>query len=639
MTAVMYSDPHETFKASFETISLLTGEEFFQRLVAHVSKTLGVDTVWLAEYHAEQNAMSTMAFLHKGTYMNNMSYLIEGTPCEAIVRSTEVVHYPRRMRDLFPGKHTMMARFASESYVGASLHDSEGCVIGSVAILHSQPVPLTDAIQRILRTIKTRTESELMRFKREREVRARQNQLMGLINGMHDLLINLNQHGQIIMANATAESQLQMDSSSMTGLPIASFLTDAGKSKVLTAIEQLISTGKRYGWLPGGLQLLSRSGDSFEAEGTLSRYELDSKVYYTLVLRRKEDSQEDDKVKDLIDQTEHLGEEVEDLQQSCQLIGESQVMKRLLQNIYMVAGTDATVLINGETGTGKELVAQHIHQSSRRRNRPMIAVNCGAIPANLIESEFFGHAKGAFTGATSERKGRFHLAHGGTIFLDEIGELPPELQVKLLRVIQEGEFEPVGSSKTVKVDVRIIAATHRNLFQLCCENLFREDLYYRLNVFPIEVPPLRERLEDIPLIAQKYMDKQGKRLGKAIGNLDEVQRTILTSYRWPGNVRELQNVIERAAIISQGGGIDLQAFLRQVKPKTEIKGHAAQQPILTRKEFLEFEKQNILRALEATNWKVSGKNGAAALLDMVPSTLSSRITALGIPTSRRLPNG
>jgi len=630
----MYPDAHERFKTSFEDISLLTGDEFFQRLVAHISSSLGVDTVWLAEYHPEQNAMSTMVFLHKGAYMNHMTYLIEGTPCEAIVRSPEVVHYPRRMRELFPDKHTMMSRFASESYVGASLHDNAGCVIGSVAILHSQPVALTDAIHHMLKTIKSRTESELMRFKREREVRTRENQLIGLINGVQDMLINLNQHGQIMMANATAESLLQVDSSSMAGMPIADFLTDAGKSKVLTAIENLIATGERYGWLPGDLQLLSRTGDPFEAEGTLSRYELDKKVYYTLVLRRKIGRLEGDKVKDLIDQTEHLGEEVEELQQACQLIGESQVMKRLLQNIYMVAGTDATVLINGETGTGKELVAQHIHQSSRRRNKPMIAVNCGAIPANLIESEFFGHAKGAFTGATAERKGRFQLAHGGTIFLDEIGELPPELQVKLLRVIQEGEFEPVGSSRTVKVDVRIIAATHRNLFQLCCENLFREDLYYRLNVFPIEVPPLRERIDDIPLIAQKYMDKQGRRLGKTIGRLDEAQRIMLTSYRWPGNVRELQNVIERAAIVSQDGSIDLQAILRQVKPKSEMVNRA-EQAILTRKEFLEFEKQNILRALEATNWKVSGKNGAAALLDMVPSTLSSRINALGIPTSRR----
>ncbi|MEJ1237143.1 sigma 54-interacting transcriptional regulator [Chryseolinea sp. T2] len=622
----------ERFRSSFDTISLLTGEEYFQQLVMQISDLLNVDTVWMAEYHPEQNAMSTVAFLHKGAYMNNMSYLIEGTPCEAIVRSHETVHYPRAIRDLFPSEHSIMVRFSSESYVGASLCDGAGSVVGSVAILHSQPVMLDDAIHYMLSTIKSRSECELVRFKREREIRIRENQLLGLINGVQDLLINLNQRGQIVMVNATAESQLQTDSSSMIGMPIAAFLSDAGKSNVLSTIEELQKTGRRYGWLEGDLTLLPRVGDPFDAEGTLSRYELSTQIYYTLVLRRKIGNQSGDKSKDLIHQTEHLGEELDELQQSCQLIGESQVMKRLLQSIYTVANTDATVLINGETGTGKELVAQHIHQSGHRRNKPMIAVNCGAIPANLIESEFFGHAKGAFTGATSERKGRFQLAHGGTIFLDEIGELPPELQVKLLRVIQEGEFEPVGSSKTIKVDVRIIAATHRNLFQLSCENLFREDLYYRLNVFPIEVPPLRERLDDIALIAQKFIDKHAKRLNRSFDRLNESQRNILKSYRWPGNVRELQNVIERAAIMTKGGQIDLSALNRQLTPRTEIK---TEQPILTRKEFLEFEKQNIIRALEATNWKVSGKDGAAALLDMVPSTLSSRINALGISLTRR----
>ena len=628
----MSLDPRERFRSSFDTISLLTGEEYFQRLVKQISALLGVDTVWMAEYHPDQNAMSTLAFLHKGAYMNNMSYLIEGTPCEEIVQSHEMVHYPRAIRELFPSDHSMLAKFSSESYVGASLCDNSGSVIGSVAILHSQPVLLDEAIHYMLTTIKSRSESELVRFKKEREIRVRENQLLGLINGVQDLLINLNQRGQVVMVNSIAESHLQLDSSSMIGMPIATFLSDASKSNVLSTIEDLQRTSRRYGWIQGDLKLLPRLGDPFDAEGTLSRYELDKQAYYTLVLRRKVGDYGSDKSKDLIHQAEHLGEELDELQQSCQLIGESQVMKRLLQSIYTVANTDATVLINGETGTGKELVAQHIHQSSHRSKKPMIAVNCGAIPANLIESEFFGHAKGAFTGATSERKGRFQLAHGGTIFLDEIGELPMELLVKLLRVIQEGEFEPVGSSKTIKVDVRIIAATHRNLFQLCCENLFREDLYYRLNVFPIEVPPLRERLDDIPLIAQKFIDKHAKRLNRSFDKLNEAQRNILRSYRWPGNVRELQNVIERAAIMSKSGQIDLSAINRQVKPRTE---KISDQPILTRKEFLEFEKQNIIRALEATNWKVSGKDGAAALLDMVPSTLSSRINALGISLTRR----
>jgi formate hydrogenlyase transcriptional activator len=363
----------------------------------------------------------------------------------------------------------------------------------------------------------------------------------------------------------------------------------------------------------------------------LSRYELDEKIYYTLVLRQIDnEARSDESVRRLVDETEYLRGELEEIKDSNQLIGESNAMKRLLQNVYMVAHTDATVLINGETGTGKELVAQHIHQISHRRSKPLVSVNCGAIPATLIESEFFGHAKGAFTGATAERKGRFQLADGGTIFLDEIGELPLDLQVKLLRVIQEGELEPVGSSKTIRVDVRIIAATHQNLFQLIRENKFREDLYYRLNVFPVEIPPLRERQDDIILIANSFINKFGKRLSKKFGPLTSDQKTLLKSHVWPGNVRELQNIIERSAILSQNGALDLHATLGRSLPRNANESGSDENRILTKDEMLEFERKNIIRALKAANWKVSGKDGAAALLKMVPSTLSSRIAALEI---------
>jgi transcriptional regulator with GAF, ATPase, and Fis domain len=289
------------------------------------------------------------------------------------------------------------------------------------------------------------------------------------------------------------------------------------------------------------------------------------------------------------------------------------------------------VLITGETGTGKELVAQHIHQTSKRKNKALVTVNCGAIPATLIESEFFGHAKGAFTGATSERKGRFQLADGGTIFLDEIGELPLDLQVKLLRVIQEGEFEPVGSSRTIKVNVRIIAATHRNLLELCTQNKFREDLYYRLNVFPIEVPPLRDRGDDVVIIANKFIEKFTTRNRKKLRPLSEMQKKLLRSHSWPGNIRELQNVVERAAILAQDDELDLNVTLAGLSvPRKPVKDVEEDDRILTKEELIEFEKRNIIKALKAANWKVSGKAGAAALLNMIPSTLSSRIGALGI---------
>jgi transcriptional regulator with GAF, ATPase, and Fis domain len=624
----------DQFRQSFESISLLTGENFFRNLVRSMSEALKIDGVWVTEYHREQNSMTTMAFWQSGDYVTNFTYLIDGTPCEQVINSQAIVHYSEKILDLFPRDQKMLSRFKGESYVGAALHDENGEVIGSVAFMSSQPVELTEDISTIIKIIKSRAEAELQRLKREREIIQRENQLRGLINGVQDLLINLNQTGQIVMLNSTAESQLGLDEQKGTINHISKFLSDGSKSKLLTLIETCSSdkSDEGYVWIPGVLEMRSLAGDSFEVEGTLSRYELDGKTYYTLVLRSRDDKAEaGEQIKHLIDQTEYLREELEDIKQNNQLVGESNPVKRLLQNVYMVAHTDATVLINGETGTGKELVARHIHLTSTRKEKPMITVNCGAIPASLIESEFFGHAKGAFTGATAERKGRFQLAHGGTIFLDEIGELPLDLQVKLLRVIQESEFEPVGSSKTVKVDVRIIAATHRNLFELSKEGKFREDLYYRLNVFPIEVPPLRERGEDVVLIANTFINRFSKRVNKKLSPLTDEQKHMLKSYSWPGNIRELQNIIERSVILAQNGVLDLNATLGFSKPKLESIAAAQETDrILTKDELLEFEKQNIIRALKVANWKVSGKDGAAALLQMVPSTLSSRINALGI---------
>lgn len=630
------SNTLEAFRYSFESLSLLTGEEFFRELVGKIGETLHADAIWVTEYHKAQNSMTTKSFWHKGQFVDNMSYLIEATPCERVIKSSQLVHYSNSIRELFPDDHKMLEKFNAESYVGAPLHDPKGEIIGSIAFLHSKPVTVVDDVATVLKVVKSRAESELYRLKREFELTHREYQLRGLINGVKDLLINLNEKGQIEMLNATAEYYLAFCVHAQEKkYPIASFLTEASRAKLLMLTETLdkYDRADHYVWIPGDLEMISANGDKFLVEGTLSQYKLDDYTYYTLVLRNREDrSGAEEKIKELIHQTEHLQVELEGIKYSSQLTGECKSIKRLLQNVYMVANTDATVLITGETGTGKELVAQHIHQTSKRNDKPLVTVNCGAIPATLIESEFFGHAKGAFTGASAERKGRFQLADGGTIFLDEIGELPLDLQVKLLRVIQEGEFEPVGSSKTIKVDVRIIAATHRNLLDLCNENKFREDLYYRLNVFPIQVPPLRERGDDVVIIANKFIEKFSIRNRKKLALLNDSQITLLKSYSWPGNIRELQNIIERAAILAESGVLDIKATLpvSVTTAKTTSQDIEDDQRILTKEELIEFEKRNIIRALRASNWKVSGKSGAAALLNMIPSTLSSRIGALGI---------
>lgn len=624
----------ESFKQSFNSISQLTGEDFFRRLVGEIGGVLQAEAVWVSEYHKEQNSMTTKAFWQSGNYLTNFTYLIAGTPCEDVIHSGHPVHYSDSIRELFPDDHKMLSKFSAESYTGAALHDDKGSVIGSLAFLNCRVVPDTDDINYILSVIKTRAEAEMQRLRKELEIIDREYQLRGLINGVQDLLINLNHKGQIIMMNATAEATLGLTLVKDKPYPIASFLTASSRSNLLSLVETLNQEQRqRYLWIPGSMEMISTTGEKFLTEGTLSKYELDDLTYYSLVLRNRSDKTEPgEKAKDLIHRTALLQEELEEIKSSNQLLGESYPMRRLLQNIYMVAHTDATVLITGETGTGKELVARHIHLTSNRKNKPMITVNCGAIPASLIESEFFGHAKGAFTGATAERKGRFQLADGGTIFLDEIGELPLDVQVKLLRVVQEGEFEPVGSSVTVKVNVRIITATHRNLFELSKENKFREDLYYRLNVFPIEVPPLRERGDDLILVANHFIQKFSKKSNKSIPLLNIPQSRILKSYSWPGNIRELQNIVERAVILTTDGDLQLDHLFENPGVKTITDKLDDDDRILTRDELIEFEKKNIIKALKACKWKVSGNSGAAALLRMVPSTLSSRIATLGIKT-------
>jgi formate hydrogenlyase transcriptional activator len=301
----------------------------------------------------------------------------------------------------------------------------------------------------------------------------------------------------------------------------------------------------------------------------------------------------------------------------------SVALQRALREVEVVAPTDSGVLIFGETGTGKELVARAIHNLSGRRNRPFVKLNCAAIPSGLLESELFGHERGAFTGAFMRKAGRFEVADKGTLFLDEVGDIPIELQPKLLRVLQEHEFERLGSTRTQQVDVRVVAATHRNLRQMVSDGQFRSDLYYRLHVFPLPVPPLRERREDIPLLVRHFVDKYARRMSRRIGTIPPQAMEALTSYSWPGNVRELQNFIERAVILSPGSVLHL--------PLAELKQVAVQTPGSELNTLEEMVREHVLRAVRAANWVIGGPNGAAARLGMKRTTLAYQIRKLNIP--------
>ena len=305
-----------------------------------------------------------------------------------------------------------------------------------------------------------------------------------------------------------------------------------------------------------------------------------------------------------------------------QIIGQSDVLKEVFFKIEQVAPTDTTVLILGETGTGKELVARAIHHAGTRKKRPLLKVNCATLPKNLIESELFGHERGAFTGAVTKQVGRFEISEGATLFLDEIGELPPEVQAKLLRVLEHGEFERLGSYRTIKTDVRIIAATNRNLEAEVHQGRFRRDLWFRLNIFPITIPPLRERVKDIPLLANHFITRQCQRLGKKYQKIPKTTMAALMTYSWPGNVRELENVIERAVIASRGVTLPVMEIL---EPENR--------PILGRtrgKTLAKIERDHMIRVLEDCYWRIEGENGAAKILGLNPSTLRGRMRKLGI---------
>ncbi|MEM7307584.1 MAG: sigma 54-interacting transcriptional regulator [Planctomycetota bacterium] len=340
----------------------------------------------------------------------------------------------------------------------------------------------------------------------------------------------------------------------------------------------------------------------------------------------------------LAEENENLEAEIRELQSFGRVVGRSPALSHVLDQVELVAPLDSTVLVLGESGTGKELIAREVHDRSRRSDAPLIRVNCASIPSGLYESEFFGHVRGAFTGAVGDRQGRFELADGGTIFLDEVGELPLDMQAKLLRVLQEGQYERVGDGRTRTTDVRIIAATNRDLKQEAEAGRFRSDLYYRLNVFPIQLPPLRERAEDIPLLAKHFVDSVGARMGRADLRLTKRAVATLRAYPWPGNVRELHNVVERAAILARDGVLrfDLPGAAAQVAAAAHASGSSVgADDLLSDREVRDLERANLLRALERTGGRVSGPEGAAALLRMKPSTLASRVRRLGLRSGLR----
>ena len=627
-------------RAIVEGVEAETGDEFFRSLVRHLAAALAVQYAFVSELLRERCAFRTLAVWGRGTFLDNFEIPLAGTPCEAVLNG-QMSHHPERLQAVFP-EDKGLADWNAESYCGVPLLDASGVVVGHLAIIHDQPMPDGPRGISIMRIFAARARAEIERLRAAAALRDSEERLARILDSAMDAIVTFDATRRVELFNDAAEKVFSCPSTAAIGQPLDRFLTD-GFARAIERSIQAFERGDQapYIWAPDGLTACRADGREFPIEATISRVEVGGHKLYTLILRDIDERRRaEEELRQLHLQNEYLQEEIRSVHNVDEIVGQSQALKRGLDKVHLVAETDSSVLILGETGTGKELIARAVHSHSKRKDRPLIKVNCAALPSGLIESELFGHEKGAFTGAMERRIGRFELANGGTLFLDEIGEIPPEVQVKLLRVLQEHEIERVGGSTTIKTDVRVIAATNRDLTRAVADGTFRQDLYYRLSVFPLRLPPLRERVEDIPLLVHYFVGRFAMKIGRKITRVPKAAMQRLTAYAWPGNVRELENVIERAVILSNGSELEVPGELLpaatpplavvEARPATAGGESAAPADPLRLEEV---ERNHIVSILKQTKWRIDGPQGAARLLDMNPSTLRSRIKKLGVRRS------
>jgi PAS domain S-box-containing protein len=543
--------------AIIEGTSAVTGREFFVALVQHLADGLGVRYSFVAECLPDARARS-LAFWSGGAAGADFEYELRGTPCLEVTEG-RTCHFRRDLQKLFSDDRTL-AEWRAESYLGVPVRDSERRVIGHLVIMDDKPLAADPRVVSVMEAFASRAGLELERAhafqKMQHEKEVSDERFRDLFDEAPIAYVLERLDTRFVRANRTAMRILGITPEQVEGTYGRTFIpeTPEAQERLRAALE---SIGRGTDTSGVVLELRRRDNGKPIFIQWWSRPELKTGLTRTMfiditdrVLMEREKAR-------IEAQNSYLREEISSQHNFDAIVGNSPALLDVLRQVDRVAATDATVLVCGETGTGKELIARALHDRSPRRGRPLVKVNCGAISAGLVESELFGHVKGAFTGAIANRDGRFTLADGGTIFLDEVGELPPETQVKLLRVLQEQEFEPIGSSKTVKVDVRVIAATNRDLAAAVREGRFRSDLFYRLNVVPLTVPPLRDRVDDIPLLTMFFVEKLGPKLGRPIKEVAPETMARLCRYAWPGNVRELQNVIERTLILRPGPVLDL----------------------------------------------------------------------------------
>ena len=611
-----------------ESTSAHTGQDYFRELTKFITGTLNVRYSMVVACSGDAiTKLRMLSYVDKDEVQENIEYDTKGTPCEVVMKGKEFF-CADKLDETFPREKGIKSWIAVPIY-----SPSSGKVIGNIAAFDRIPMLNEQNQLAILRIFAARAGAEIERLRAEEQLKIANEELKILLAESEERFRDLFEEAPIayvhegldskfIKANRAALKILGVkpeDVPNTYGKSMAPDTPDAQK-RMREAFE---SVGRGTDTSGVVLELLRRDNGQPIWIQWWSNPDVGGQFTRTMFIDITEKVLMEREQAKLKAQNQYLQEEIKLNNNFEEIISKSKNFQKVLQQIERVASTDATVLILGESGTGKELLARAVHNISNRSKRPLVKVNCATLPATLIESELFGHEKGAFTGAMEKKIGRFELADGGSIFLDEIAELPVELQAKLLRVLQEGEFERLGNPRTMKVNVRVIAATNRNLDQAIEKKEFREDLFYRLNVFPIVSPPLRERKEDIPLLVKHFCQKHEAKIGKKIIHIEPEVIDALMEYDWPGNIREVENLIERAMIISQGSTLSYGDWLPVTK--RTMKGG---KPGLVKLE--DVEKEHIMEVLKSAGWKVSGEKGAARILGLNPTTLEAKMKKLGI---------
>jgi formate hydrogenlyase transcriptional activator len=593
-----------------------TGDAFFATLVRHLADAVAARHAGVVEIVSPERAL-VLARWSSGRAIDAQEVALTGAAHADLIQGAPV----------FDGSDARFPWTTPETagYAGVPLRAADGAVLGHLCVFDEAAVSLDDRSRAVLELFAARAAGELDRRQIERRLRENEERLEDLFDEAPIAYVQEDFESRFIRANHEALRILGLRPEQVKGMVGRTLVADTPDAQ--RTVNEAFGSVSR-GTNTSGIVLEMRRADSGEPFWIQWWSKPDPSGAYTRtmflditdrILAEREQSR-------LRAQNTYLQEELKSVHNFEEIIGASSGLVKILDDVTRVAPTGATVLVLGETGTGKELIARAIHSTSQRADKPFIKINCAALPAGLVESELFGHEKGAFSGALQKRIGRFELAHGGTIFLDEIGEVPVDVQVKLLRVLQEREFERVGGNQTIRTDVRVIAATNRNLPAAVAAGTFRSDLFYRLNVFPISLPPLRERSDDIPLLVKFFVQKYGPLVGRRVDAIDPATIERLTHYHWPGNIRELENITERALILATGTVLTVDP---ELLPASASPPHDA--------DLESVQRHHILDTLRKSNWVIEGVHGAANALGMKPATLRHRMKKLGISRASDAP--